>query len=864
MQEALKEPIEGVTETQFRRSFADLLSVLAMVGGRKNRECLRFKMLGHPADVGHWGHEHTRALAGEIAHEYQDRLQKAEQQMEDGGDEVPSDIDVSSLVDASDLLSLAARIVPYNMAHNAEAEAVDLLLETGRLKTLPSSGFIDKRNVARVCLYLVRCADYTGDEEERIEILSVAYALYLQQARHADAMRVALRMADKGRVLRAFRACRDKGVRLQLGFLLGQHGFRAVGHGADEDEEDMEEPDIGVIGEGDDELGGKGSAQARMSDQGEPPAAVPLTISLSKTESLTFGAGVLDDEQAGELEDDVKDAIGNCMRHKHYRALAQEMGVDEPKSSEQVYKTKLTDESRLATRGREEQVRLDSARGNLAASYVSGFVNLSLGKDKVITQKDEHGREWWQRQKGNGMSAAAAGHALLHLWDYEALNEAERFTNATDAEVRAGGVLGYGIIPCSIASEDDASIGMLDEYIAGEAAAGKSHAERCAGLQALGLAYAGTGRMDVAEMLIPYVEDLGPDMKNKLDCDLVCNAAFSLGMVMAGTADEDATIALQSILVEPPEPLLEHPLRRHLAVALGLVYMQRGVAAEDALEIMAAAGEESPLGREAALLLRACAFAGTGDVLQVQRMLHACAEHPMKDRLAAVAKMKKERKENQAEQQARQAQRGASSGAGAAAGGAAGGGQDEDDEEMQREEEKAADPARYAFQTVAALCLGVITMGEGLGTQMLGRVVDHLLQYGDPAVRRGVPLALAMAYASNADYGVIDTLSKLSHDGDAGTARNAVLAMGIIGAGTNNSRLAGMLRQLSVFNKQDGESLFIVRLAQGLLAMGQGLVTVNPFHSDGMLLKTPAAGALLAVALCGLDLDRTVLAQHHL
>jgi len=150
-----------------------------MVGGRQNRECLRFKLLGHPADVGHWGHEHTRALAGEISQEYQERLRLAEERMEEGEDEIPQDIDVSSLVDASDLLALAARIVPFNMAHNAEAEAVDLLLETGRLRTLPSSGFIDKRNVARVCLYLVRCADYTGDEEERIEILSVAYALYL-------------------------------------------------------------------------------------------------------------------------------------------------------------------------------------------------------------------------------------------------------------------------------------------------------------------------------------------------------------------------------------------------------------------------------------------------------------------------------------------------------------------------------------------------------------------------------------------------------------------------------------------------------------------------------------------------------------
>jgi len=145
-------------------------------------------------------------------------------------------------------------------------------------------------------------------------------------------------MADKGRVLRAFRACRDKGVRLQLGFLLGQHGFRAVGHGADEVEE--EEDDAVEDEFGDEELGqstpmvSTESTTGSAAAGGSAPPAVPLSITLSKIESLTFGAGVLDDKQAGELEDEVKDAIGNCFRHKHYRALAQEMGVDEPKSSE--------------------------------------------------------------------------------------------------------------------------------------------------------------------------------------------------------------------------------------------------------------------------------------------------------------------------------------------------------------------------------------------------------------------------------------------------------------------------------------------------------------------------------------------------
>jgi 26S proteasome regulatory subunit N1 len=38
---------------------------------------------------------------------------------------------------------------------------------------------------------------------------------------------------------------------------------------------------------------------------------------------------------------------------------------------------------------------------------------------------------------------------------------------------------------------------------------------------------------------------------------------------------------------------------------------------------------------------------------------------------------------------------------------------------------------------------------------------------------------------------VTDLLSKLSHDADADTAQTAILGLGLIGAGTNNARIAG-------------------------------------------------------------------------
>ena len=50
-------------------------------------------------------------------------------------------------------------------------------------------------------------------------------------------------------------------------------------------------------------------------------------------------------------------------------------------------------------------------------------------------------------------------------------------------------------------------------------------------------------------------------------------------------------------------------------------------------------------------------------------------------------------------------------------------------------------------------------------------------------IRRAVPLALALISVSNPKLQILDTLSKFSHDSDPEVAHNAILGMGIVGAG---------------------------------------------------------------------------------
>ncbi|PPS07989.1 hypothetical protein GOBAR_AA12665 [Gossypium barbadense] len=59
-----------------------------------------------------------------------------------------------------------------------------------------------------------------------------------------------------------------------------------------------------------------------------------------------------------------------------------------------------------------------------------------------------------------------------------------------------------------------------------------------------------------------------------------------------------------------------------------------------------------------------------------------------------------------------------------------------------------------------------------------------------------------------------------------------VISLGLIGAGTNNARIVGMLRNLLSF-------YYKVRITQGLVHIGKGLLTLNPYHSDRLLCSSP-------------------------
>jgi len=93
-------------------------------------------------------------------------------------------------------------------------------------------------------------------------------------------------------------------------------------------------------------------------------------------------------------------------------------------------------------------------------------------------------------------------------------------------------------------------------------------------------------------------------------------------------------------------------------------------------------------------------------------------------------------------------------------------------------------------QSAAVLGVSMIAFGEETGTEMCLRMMNHLYHYGDPVIKRTVPLAIGLLRVSNPEVNSMDWLTKLAYDSDELIAMSAIFSLGLIGAGTNNSKIA--------------------------------------------------------------------------
>ncbi|KAI9338537.1 armadillo-type protein [Obelidium mucronatum] len=467
--------------------------------------------------------------------------------------------------------------------------------------------------------------------------------------------------------------------------------------------------------------------------------------------------------------EEITEILNNTKLSENFMALARDLDVVEAKTPEDIYKSHLEN-----SRHGHSAANVDSARQNLASTFVNAFVNIGFGSDKLMMNTEE-GNSWIYKNKDLGMMSAAASLGAILLWDVEVgLTEIDKFLYSTDDNIKAGALLAIGLVSSGVRHESDPALGLLSEYVNST-----TSVLRVAAIVGLGIAYAGSAREEVQDLLLPLVSDTG------LTMELSSLAALSLGLVYVGTCHGDIASTILQTLMERDDETLKSPFGRFMGVGLGLLFLGKQDASEATLETLKVI--ENPLAKLVGVIVDICSYIGTGNVLKIQSMLHLCNDHLDKEK--------------------------------------------EDD----------------SFQAFAVIGIALIAMGEDVGAEMAMRSFNHLMHYGEPVIRRAVPLALGVLCASNPLVNVLDILSKYSHDHDTDVALNAVFAMGLVGAGTNNARLAQMLRQLAVYYYKNPNVLFGVRIAQGLVHMGKGTVTLNPYHSNKTLLNPVAISGLITV-----------------
>ncbi|KFA61939.1 hypothetical protein S40285_02837 [Stachybotrys chlorohalonatus IBT 40285] len=499
---------------------------------------------------------------------------------------------------------------------------------------------------------------------------------------------------------------------------------------------------------------------------------------------------VLDFPEDEADEQDLVECVSNTKLSEHFKALGKELNLLEPKSTEDIYKSHL-ESSRVAG-----MTNLDSARHNLAAAFVNGFANAGFGNDKMMLV-DGDKESWIWKTKADGMLSTVASIGTLLLWDGETgLDKVDKYSYSTEPEIAAGSMLAVGIMTSGVRMDADPALALLSDP---EKLQNPNPLVRTCTIMALGLAYAGSNREDVLELLLPVISDSAEEMQ------ISAMAALACGLVFVGSSNSEVSEAIVTTLMdEDRKSQLTDKWTRFLALGLGLLFFGRQEEVDVILETLKVI--DHPMAKPTAVLAEICAWAGTGAVLKIQELLHICNEH------------------------------------------------------KEESEDKKGDELLQAY---AVIGIALVAMGEEVGQEMVLRQFGHLMHYGEANIRKAVPLAMGLISPSNPQMKVYDTLSRYSHDNDPEVAINAIFAMGMLGAGTNNARLAQLLRHLASYYHRDQDALFMVRIAQGLLHMGKGTMSINPFHTDRQVLSRVSTAGLLATIIALVEPKEFITSTSH-
>jgi 26S proteasome regulatory subunit N1 len=247
------------------------------------------------------------------------------------------------------------------------------------------------------------------------------------------------------------------------------------------------------------------------------------------------------------------------------------------------------------------------------------------------------------------------------------------------------------LINSTVHDENDPALALLTDKLEADAPI-----ETAMAIMGLGIAYTGSNRDDLKDLLLPIAADVLADDK-LFDLQLASMAALALGQVYIGQgASEDNEIAstmLQTLMEMQPDQL-KSPWIKFYCLGLALLFFGKQDASDAIVETLKAI--DHPIAEEAIVMLSLSSFAGTGEVLRIQQMLRLCAEK---------LEGEKDPKEKDAKEKEKEK---------------------EDKKDKKKKDDKKEDKGEFK-QGLAVLAIAAIAMGEDVGKELCMRHFGHLV-----------------------------------------------------------------------------------------------------------------------------------------
>ena len=165
----------------------------------------------------------------------------------------------------------------------------------------------------------------------------------------------------------------------------------------------------------------------------------------------------------------------------------------------------------------------------------------------------------------------------------------------------------------------DPALALLSDYVSSS-----NMTMRIGAIFGLGLAYAGSDRSEIIQLLLPVFADAAVAS----NMEIIGVTALALGLICVGSCNDDVTTTLLQTLMEKSEKSsldLKDAFAKFLPLGIGLCFLGKQDAADATIATLEVLPE--PFKSMATTLVDICAYAGTGNVLKIQSLLHICSEH---------------------------------------------------------------------------------------------------------------------------------------------------------------------------------------------------------------------------------------------